>query len=96
MAKILNMEDTEKNEFKVNKELTTFRVIKEFESLKESKISKIAVKVVEVDGRKYLDIRKMWKSSSDTDWKYTQKGVMLDYEAFQLLMATADDISVLL
>jgi hypothetical protein len=38
----------------------------------------------------------MWKSSSDTDWKYTQKGVMLDYEAFQLLMATADDISVLL
>ena len=69
------------------------KVIKELQSIKENETAKIAVKIVKINKYTYVDIRKMFRQNSDDTWKPTQKGIMLDFESFQLLIADSDKIT---
>ena len=73
-----------------------YQIIKELLSVKESDTNKIAVRVVRTNKEKYIDIRTMYRHDKDSQWTYTSKGIMLDFEMFQLLMNQTDRIVELL
>ena len=63
--------------------MTKFKDLKEYTN---KQADSLKVNILEIEGRRYLDIRKYYRDGGK--YKPTKKGVMLDLEQFEHLFKT--------
>ena len=57
------------------------KVITEFGNISLSRDSKTSVRLLNINGKKYVDIRKQWRPEDQEEFIFTKKGIMLSYDS---------------
>ena len=58
------------------------KVIKEIGTISSSRNAKTSVRLLDINGKQYVDIRKLWIPEEEEEFRPTKKGIALTSDSF--------------